>query len=488
MIRRAIRNVCGPMDASLEDPGPILLWFRQDLRLADNPALQAALGTGRPVIPVFIERGASDGRAWGGASRWWLDKSLAALDADLRALGSRLILRRGDPVDLIRKLAAETGAVGVFWNRLYGPAAINDGAALTALRATGLIARSHNAGLLIEPWSLRTAAGKAYRVFTPFWRAARAALDGIEPLPAPRHLPAPEAWPASERLEDWRLHPNAPDWSGGFSDWRPGEAGARARLDAFVDADLAGYRRLREHMGQAGGSRLSPHLHWGEIGPRQVWAAAQAAAAAGRADDGELDRFLFELGWREFNHHLLFEIPDIARRNIDPAFDRMAWRSDPQGLEAWREGRTGYPLVDAGMRELWATGFMHNRARMAAASFLTKHLLIDWREGEAWFWDTLVDADEANNPANWQWVAGSGADAAPYFRIFNPVLQGEHYDPDGDYVRRWIPELRALPGAGAHQPWLGGAPDYPQRIVDHRMARERALEAYARTRSRPSGP
>jgi len=439
---------------------PVIVWFRRDLRLADNPALAAAAQSGRPIIPLYILDETPGIRLPGAASRWWLDKSLAALAGSLEGLGSRPILRRGVAAEVLARLVTETGAAGVFWNRLYDPGVVERDTALKS--GLGVEAHSFNASLLNEPWTVKTGTGKDYSVFTPYWRAARGRLDAVEATPAPERLPAPKSWPVSDRLADWGLHPTTPDWSGGFNIWTPGEAGAQQRLDAFLD-NAADYASRRDRPDLDGTSRLSPHLHFGEIGPRQVWIAAQTAAATGKARDSDMDKLLSELGWREFNHHVLFHHPDIATQNLKGGFEAMPWRNDPEGLCAWRRGRTGYPLVDAGMRELWATGFMHNRVRMVAASFLIKHLLIDWREGERWFWDTLVDADPANNAANWQWVAGSGADASPWFRIFNPATQAEKFDPDGAYVRRWVPEF--------------GTPAYPSPIVDHAAARARALAA-----------
>jgi deoxyribodipyrimidine photo-lyase len=446
---------------------PIILWLRQDLRLADNPALAAAIQTGLPIVPLFILHEASDGRAWGAASLWWLDTSLRALDADLRARGSRLILRRGDPAMIVPALAQELGAK-VVWNRLYGHAAVARDSDLKA----ALGAQSFNASLLVEPWAVKTGSGGHFQVFTPFWRAAQAAIPDAPIHPAPKTMPAPPRWPASDDLADWRLHPTAPDWSTGFSDWTPGEAGAQARLHAFIQQSLAAYPEARDRPDVDATSSLSPHLHWGEIGPRQVRAAVDVISGPAAA------KFMAEIGWREFNHHLLYQHGALYKQNIRRDFDRFPWRQDPEGLQAWRQGRTGYPMVDAGMRQLWATGFMHNRVRMIVASFLIKHLLIDWREGEAWFWDTLLDADAANNPGNWQWSAGSGADAAPFFRVFNPIAQGERYDPNGDYIRRWIPELAHLPAPAIHRPWEIGVSGYPKPIVDHAMARQRALDAF----------
>ena len=450
----------------LSSPPPIIVWFRQDLRLADNPALHAAVETGQPIIPLFVLHTASDGRDWGAASKWWLDKSLRSLDLDLRRRGSRLILRRGDPAVIVPALAQELGAE-VVWNRLYAP---ESQARDSDLKAE-LQARSFNAALLVEPWRVKTGAGRPYAVFTPFWKAAQDLIGDEAIHRAPDHLPAPEHWPGSDAPKDWTLHPTRPDWSGGFEAWTPGEAGAHEQLSDFRK-HLDRYPQARDRPDLNGTSHLSPHLHWGEIGPRQV-----------RATCGGSAKFMAELGWREFNHHLLHHNGEL-RRNIRREFDAFPWRVDTAGLQAWQEGRTGYPLVDAGMRQLWATGYMHNRVRMVVASFLIKHLLIDWREGEAWFWDCLVDADEANNPANWQWSAGSGADAQPFFRIFNPVSQGERFDPEGDYVRRWVAELRNLPARMIHQPWqAGGVKGYPGPIVEHAQARARALEAFKTMRA-----
>jgi deoxyribodipyrimidine photo-lyase len=472
----------GRMSISAE-AGAVVVWFREDLRLADNPALRAAVATGGPVIPLYVLDEGGPGRAPGAASRWWLDKSLAALAASLEAQGSRLILRRGESGVEIERLAAETGARAVVWNRVCEPAlAAGDDAIQAGLARRGIAARSFDSALLLAPGAVRSAAGGAFKVFTAFWRAARPRLEDVEALPAPDRLRPPPTWPTSEPLSDWGLHPSRPDWSSGFEVWTPGEAGAAARLDRFLDAGLAGYAQRRDRPDCEGTSRLSAHLHWGEISPRQVWRAVRDAVVVGEAREDDGEKFLAELGWREFNAQLLQSMPQLASRNVQPRFDRFAWREDPGGLEAWRRGRTGYPMVDAGLRELWATGLMHNRVRMIAASFLTKHLMIDWRAGEAWFWDTLVDADAANNAANWQWVAGSGADAAPYFRVFNPTLQGQRFDPDGGYVRRWIPELRGLPGGLVHEPWRAGPSQrggYPDPIVRHDLARARALAAYA---------
>lgn len=472
----------------MSDAAPVIAWFRRDLRLADNPALSAAAETGRPVVPLYVLDESEVVRPLGGAHEWWLDKSLRALADACRASGSPLILRRGPAEQVVADVAREAAAGEVYWNRLYDPGVpARDHALQEALGAAGVEALTFNASLLIEPGELTTKTGGIYGVFTPFWRAARAAIRVPDALPAPDRLSPPADPLGSDDLDGWRLHPTRPDWSTGF-DWTPGEAAGTARMQAFVDGALGAYALGRDAPAEDGSSRLSPYLHWGELGPRQVWRCVQAASASGRVAEHQADKLLAELAWREFNHHLLAQHPDLATRNIKRPFDRMPWRSSPGDLRAWTAGRTGYPVVDAGMRQLWQTGWMHNRVRLITASFLVKHLLIDWRAGERWFWDTLVDADEANNAANWQWIAGSGVDALPFFRIFNPVLQGEKFDPAGDYVRRWVPELSQLPAKVIHQPWtadtdlLGRAGvklgrTYPPPMVDHAAARARALEA-----------
>jgi deoxyribodipyrimidine photo-lyase len=457
-----------------------IVWFRNDLRLADNPALIAALGSGAAVLPVYVLDEETEGlRPPGAAARWWLHHSLQALDASLRKLGARLILRRGPAERVITELAADCGATAIYWNRLYDRAARDRDARLKrSLAGRGVVAESLKASLLFEPWEVTTQAGQPFKVFTPFWRACRTLASSHTTLPAPANLPAPARWPVSDRLADWRLLPTAPDWAGGLrACWTPGEAAAAEQLSAFLDGTLARYREARDLPAVEGTSRLSPHLAFGEIGPRQIWHAATMLGPSAAAD-----KFLAELGWREFAYHLMFHFGDLAQRSFRPEFDAFPWQEAADARDAWCRGRTGYPIVDAGMRELWTTGWMHNRVRMITASFLTKDLLVDWRSGERWFWDTLVDADPASNATGWQWVAGCGADAAPYFRVFNPVLQGEKFDPAGDYVRRWVPELASLPAATIHRPWTAARPPspdvYPARLVDHAAARERALAAF----------
>jgi len=473
----------------------VLIWFRRDLRLDDHPALAAAVASGRPIVPVYIFDQGDETRAIGAASRWWLDKSLRALGADLERRGSRLILRSGDVEPTLLDLVAETGAAAVFWNRLYEPGQTARDARLKArLKSQGIEVESFNASLLVEPWKVTTGSGGPFKVFTPFWRAAQPHLELSPSPPAPGRLNAPMAWPASQALASWNLHPTRPDWSGGFDIWTPGEAGAHARLKRFLAHGLSRYAEGRDHPAAEAISRLSPHLHFGEIGPRQIWAAIEAAVQLSPALNRDADKFKAELGWREFSHLLLFHEPSLPTENFKPAFDAFPWRDDEAAYLAWTRGQTGYPMVDAGMRELWTTGFMHNRVRMLVASFLVKHLLIDWRKGEQWFWDTLVDADLAANAASWQWVAGSGADAAPYFRIFSPVGQGQKFDADGQYVRKWIPELAGLPTFALHEPWTldpavlraGGVTlgvTYPKPIVDHAFARQRALAALEATKA-----
>ncbi|MGN6549338.1 MAG: cryptochrome/photolyase family protein [Pararhizobium sp.] len=470
---------------------PAIVWFRDDLRLSDNAALRAAADSGVPLILLYILDEESPGfRPLGGARRWWLHHSLAELAARIGKAGGRLVLRRGGAARVVPDLIRETGAGCLYWNRRYAPAALAVDASIEErLTRDGVEVRSFEGALLHEPGALLTHAGRPYRVYTPFWRAIEGGDEPREPLPAVRKIRAADSQPASETLDAWNLLPAAPDWAGGIAQcWQPGERAARQALAAFVDERLKGYDGNRDRPGMLGGtSGLSPHLAFGEISPFEVWHATRASGAAFARND--LVTFRKELVWREFSYHLLFHFPELARSNYDSRFNRFAWKTDRVALKAWQKGQTGYPIVDAGMRQLWQTGWMHNRVRLVTASFLTKHLLIDWRIGEAWFWDTLVDADPASNAANWQWVAGSGADAAPYFRIFNPVLQGEKFDADGAYVRRFVPEIAALPGRYLHRPWE--APDavlqkagvtlndnYPRPIIDHKAARARALVAY----------
>jgi deoxyribodipyrimidine photo-lyase len=470
-----------------------LHWFRGDLRLADNPALLEA-ARAQATAFVFIDEMNPDFRPRGGAKAWWLHGALASLQAEIEARGSSLHLLRGDSHLLIPHLARTLGCDLVTWNRRYGLAEReNDTTIKATLKDAGIAVRSFNAALLYEPWEITTQAGTPMRVFTPFWRACRALRPPAPPLSTPERLPPPLPVAEAQSLASLRLLPTTPDWAAGLrAAWQPGEAGAAAALGVFLEGPFAGYGDNRDRPDFPSSSRLSPWLASGEISPRQVWHAAEHARLSGqtRANEKDEAKFFAELGWREFSYHLLYHFPEFATRNHQSRFDGFPWRESAAELTAWQRGMTGYPLVDAGMRELWQTGFIHNRVRMVAASFLTKHLMLDWRAGERWFFDTLVDADAASNAASWQWVAGSGADAAPYFRIFNPVMQGEKFDPDGDYVRRFVPELSRLPARYIHKPWeappavranagvvLGQ--NYPAPIVKHEHARERALAAFA---------
>lgn len=474
-----------------------LVWFRQDLRLADNPALHAALRLGGAAVPVFIHAPEEES-PWmpGGASNWWLHQSLSALEGSLRAIGSRLTIRRGPTVETLHALIQETGATAVFWNRRYEPAVIaSDAEVKESLRSHGIKAESFNGALLHEPWMIRNKSDRPFQVFTPFWKNCLAEPDPDGPLSAPKLIPSPAKWPKSLALEKLELEPKI-NWTGGFrAAWQPGETGAAVNLRKFLTHAFADYAEMRDQPALTGTSRLSPHLHFGEISPRQVWHGLRALAEKRGWATAKWrgSQFLTELGWREFAHHLLFHFPRTPDEPLRPEFRNFPWQDNAAALKAWQRGRTGFPIVDAGMRELWATGWMHNRVRMIAASFLVKDLLLPWQAGARWFWDTLVDADLANNSLGWQWSAGCGADAAPYFRVFNPTSQSEKFDPNGDYIRRWCPELSRLPAQCIHQPQ--SAPpeilraagvelghEYPKPIVDHAAARATALAAFAKIR------
>jgi len=455
-----------------------IFWFRRDLRLTDNPGLCAALEAAEAVLPVYLWS-PEDEAQWapGGASRWWLHQSLAALDSSLRAKGSRLLIRSGAAAPTLARLVDETGAEGVFWNRLYEPAlAERDRSLKSRLRDGGVEARSFKAALLHEPWELETGKGGPYRVFTPFWKAALRRPDPERPQAPPGALKPPERWPAGEPLEALGLMPTIRWYDGLAETWTPGEAGALARLDEWCEARLGDYAAARNRPDQRGTSALSPHLHHGELSPRQAWhaAAARRIELPGRG----VESWLRELGWREFAHHVLYHFPHTP---TEPMYDKYAafpWREHHETLlAAWQRGCTGIPIVDAGMRQLWATGWMHNRVRMVVASLLVKNIRAPWQAGARWFWDTLVDADLASNTMGWQWAAGSGADAAPYFRIFNPVNQGAKFDPDGAYVKRWVPELGNVPAGVVHRPSGGLAGGYPAPILDLKESREEALAA-----------
>lgn len=462
---------------------PVILWFRDDLRLTDHAALHAATETGRPVLPLFILDDAAPGKwALGGASRWWLHHSLAALARSLANRGAYLTLRRGDSLSVLTALVEQTGATDIYTGGLTDPWARR----LDRAVAEATPAKLHRlrTTTLFHPASVRTKTGGPYTVYTPFSNACLALGGPQPPLPAPTSLIVAKP-PASDRLDDWGLLPTKPDWAAGLrATWTPGEAGAMERAEDFMRHSLADYARTRDAPGVDGTSMLSPHLHFGEISAAQVWHLAHRHPnTKGR------EVFIRELLWREFCANLLWHNQDLPEQPLRPEFARMPWRDDPSGLAAWQKGQTGIPIIDAGMRQLWQTGWMHNRVRMIVASFLIKHLMLPWQDGEAWFWDTLVDADLGNNAASWQWVAGCGGNAAPYFRIFNPILQGRKFDASGGYVRRFVPELARLDARHIHAPWEAPAEalsnagialgrTYPHPIVDLAAGRARALAAY----------
>ncbi|MDX2084481.1 MAG: deoxyribodipyrimidine photo-lyase [Candidatus Melainabacteria bacterium] len=472
---------------------PTLLWLRQCLRLSDNPALEAALNRGGPVIPIFIWNPEAEGEwAPGGATRWWLHQSLASLMADLTSVGSQLILRHGDAATVLSGLVAETGATAVLTDRRYEPSARRQGQAVQShLHSLGVPVVPVGCNVLFEPGQVLNRAGEPYRVFSQFWKTIQREHQPSPPLPKPAKLAAPAQWPQSLPLAALKLEPTI-DWAGGLRQtWQVGEAAGHRLLNQFCEQTMGTYQTTRNLPDRLGTSRMSPYLHFGEISPRQIWyAVAERLPLLSKEAKASAECYLREIAWREFAHQLLYFFPHTANRPLRPEFEAFPWKTDPEALSTWQQGKTGYPIVDAGMRELWQTGWMHNRVRMIVASFLVKDLLQPWQEGARWFWDTLVDADLANNTLGWQWTAGCGADAAPYFRVFNPVLQGEKFDPNGIYVRRWVPELASLTNAQIHRPWeippltahslgvrLGNT--YPSPMVDHFQARDAALAAFA---------
>lgn len=472
---------------------PGIVWFRRDLRLSDNPAISAAVARGAPVVPVYIVDSEEEGGYPAGrVSQRWLRRSLVELDRSLRKSGSRLVIRRGPSLQALRELAGQIGASCVYWNRIFEPAAgRRDAAVARGLADGGWKTETFNGSLLFEPDDVCSSGGGPYRVFTPFWRKCRSLAEPSSPLRAPKTVPGPSSWPDSLAPGDVGREA-APDRSAAIRvTGRPGENGAVGMLEGFLDEGISGYPENRDRPDLPGTSRLSPHLHFGEISPRRIWNAvgARTVSDPSRGVASGAEAFLRQLGWREFAHHMLHHFPETPAQPLREEFAAFPWRYDGKALAAWQRGETGYPLVDAGMRELLGTGWMHNRVRMIAASFLVKDLLLPWQEGARWFLDTLLDADLANNTLGWQWVAGCGADAAPFFRVFNPVGQGKKYDPKGDYVRRWVPELAALPEKWIHCPWqapgnvLSGAGvtlgrTYPHPVVDHAAARERAIQAW----------
>lgn len=473
-----------------------VVWFRNDLRLDANPALDRALRCGPPVLCVYLyENGLSDIREPGAASKWWLNKSLIQLDNRLKEKGGRLFLKRCDgasPKEILQAISDQYKIQGIYWNRRYSPKLRNiDQDVKEWAKGEGITAESFNGSLLCEPWEIKTNDGNPYKVFTPFWKSLASAYERTHP----EKLTSGEfVSDVCDDVTNWALHPTKPDWSTGLEKcWTPGEAGAHERLENFLENTLKGYDEKRDRPDKVSTSMLSPHLAFGEISPQQIWTATKHLMEHNSALESDGWAFLREIGWRDFSNTLLYQAENLAERNWNDRFDHFDWVSDDDLLSAWKKGQTGYPIVDAGMRQLWETGWMHNRVRMIVGSFLVKHLRIHWREGETWFWDTLVDADVANNPASWQWIAGSGADAAPYFRIFNPITQGEKFDPNGDYVRKWVPELTKLPNKFLQKPWEASKPTlrdagvalgkhYPKPIVEHKRAREKALQAYEKTK------
>ncbi len=473
-------------------PETTLVLLRRDLRLADNPALYEAVQRGGPVFVVYIrESDDPDASSLGAAQDWWLHHSLSGLSDSIEKKGNRLILKSGNQNKTVYALIDEIGATAVFWNRRYHKQGRDQDANLKkTLSSRGIKAKSFGASLLHEPSKLLTRSGGYYKVYTPFWKAFIEEPPFAEPLPAPAEIPAPSFLPQSESLSDWSLLPKEPNWAAGFSQhWKPGEDGAKTALETFLESNIDGYKKDRDFPAKAATSRLSPHLALGEISPLQIWHTVNDE----KSPSETRQKFRQELVWREFSWHLLFHFPELKTREFNDRFAGFAWDFDEKAFNQWTKGQTGYPIVDAGMRQLWQTGWMHNRVRMIAASFLIKDLMIDWRHGEAWFRNTLIDADPASNAASWQWVAGSGADAAPYFRIFNPTLQGEKFDPEGDYVREFVPEIAALPNKYLQQPFkappdvlkssgLTHGKTYPKPLVDHKQARDRALEAFQATK------
>lgn len=463
-----------------------LVWFRNDLRLDDNPALRAAVDGGYTPVPVYIHA-PGEGGDWrpGAASDVWRHRSLAALDRELRQRGSRLRLFAGPSLPTLQTLVSAIGASAVFWNRRYEPVyEQRDTGIKQKLRAQGLHTESFNGSVIFEPWTLATKQGTPYKVFTPFWRAALADWRQVDIWQAPASLPVTDIGPEGLALDALKLAAN-PSWDRHFWEhWQPGASGAQAALETFIEGALRGYQQQRDRPDRVGTSRLSPHLHFGEISPWRVARTLEAERAS--ANSADIDTAIKQIGWREFAHHLLHHFPKTTDLNFNPRFNDFAWAPVvPEALAAWQQGRTGVPIVDAGMRELWATGWMHNRVRMIVGSYLTRHLRYHWRHGARWFWDTLVDADLANNTMGWQWIGGTGADAAPYYRIFNPVTQAEKFDPQGHYISRWVPELADVPVPLRFAPWRDPqalrrlSPGYPvQPIVDLVKGRDAALAAY----------
>lgn len=477
---------------------PVICWFRSDLRLHDNAALTAAIETGQPVLPVYIlDDQSPDIWKRGGASRWWLHHSLSALDAALQKAGLHpLILARGNAREALPKIIQKTGASGVYWNRCYEPWAMQrDKEIKSGLKDDGIDVQSFAGYLLFEPWEIKNKSGQSYRVYTPFSKACFEKAEALKPaldIPKIQHKHKGAAAYQDLSLNDLGLIPKIKWYSGMQEIWHPGEAGALARFEDFLNDLIGDYKSARDFPAQEGVSRLSPHLHFGEISPCYIWHAVRVQMDKKKSSKNFATHalgWLRQLVWREFSYHLLYEAPDFPEKPWNKKFSAFPWHQDDEALKKWQKGQTGYPIIDAGMRQLWQTGWMHNRVRMIVGSFLVKNLLLHWRDGEDWFWDTLVDADLGNNAAGWQWIAGCGADAAPYFRVFNPVLQSKKFDPDGAYIRQYVPELKDLPDEYLHTPWDAPpmirqmAKNYPPPMVDLAQSRDRALSAYSEMKS-----
>lgn len=474
---------------------PVIVWYRQDLRIADHPALQTAIDSGKPIIPLYIYAKDEEGRwSYGGATQWWLHYSLESLKNELDKVGLKLVVREGDSLDVLKKIIKDTGADTVLWHRRYEPYSIaRDTKVKSELHHMGITAQSFNGTLLFEPWTIANKQKKPFQVFTPFWRHCLTLKSPEQPFKAPEEKLNGYKSIDSLQIKDLKLLPKI-HWDTGLKEeWTPGVEGAAQRLNEFLKEPIVDYIGERDRPDHHGTSKISPHLHFGEITSRMIWHAVHQKYKGHLTDQG-IEGYLRQLGWREFAHHLIYHFPHTPEKPLRAEFTHFPWNNNPKHLKAWQKGLTGYPIVDAGMRELWHTGWMHNRVRMVVGSFLVKDLLLPWQEGEKWFWDTLVDADLANNTLGWQWVGGCGADAAPYFRIFNPMTQGEKFDPEGDYVKKWVPELKLMPKKWIHRPWeappeilqkakvqLGST--YPEPIVDHDKARKKALEAFSEIRN-----
>lgn len=464
-----------------------IVWIRNDLRMSDNRAFFESAKSYR-IVPVFIHAADDEGN-WpiGAASAWWLHQSLSALDKSLAKYGSRLVIRQGPTLSTLLQLVSETSAQSVFWNKRYEQAARDlEKTVFQELAKQNVDCRTFDSNLLFAPGSVSTREGNPYRVFTPFWKALP---EPEQPIPKPEQIQSPDLLPESVQLAELKLLPEI-DWAAGIREsWNPGEDGAMKQFNLFLNGGVSDYETGRDRPDKMSVSRMSPHIHFGEIGPRFLFHSVKQKMGIDSTIQTHGESYLRQLVWREFAYNVLFHFPDSADHPLKAEFNRFPWSRNEQLLKAWQKGQTGYPIVDAGMRELWHTGWMHNRVRMIAASFLVKHLLVSWKDGARWFWDTLVDADLANNTMGWQWVAGCGVDAAPYFRIFNPIVQGEKFDPDGQYVRHWVPELKKLNNKWIHKPWLAKPLElasagielgttYPDPIVDHKSARQKALVVF----------